>query len=92
MIDLEILKEQNKLTINDNGLIYIKPIGDGWQTYPLDTLDDCLLLTPEEYVLLKARYYKIKDDHSGLEIYVPEECSSAAMLEATSDLTEEEQE
>lgn len=74
MIDIEILKKQNSLTTNEEGLIYVKPLGEGnWQTYPLENFDGCLLLTPDDYVLLKANYYQIKDDLSGLEIVEPVE-------------------
>lgn len=68
-MDLEILKKQNNLTVSDDGLIYIKPTSPyNYITYPLMDLEGCLALTPEEYVLLRARYYKINNDLTGLEI------------------------
>lgn len=68
-MDIEILKKQNRLTINDDGLIYIKPIDQyNYTTYPIEDLGGCLALTPEEYVLLKAGYYRINNDLTGLEI------------------------
>ena len=74
MIDIDILKEQNKLTISDNGLIYVKPIDKyNYITYPIEDLGGCLALTPEEYVLLKSGYYKIKEDMTGLEINLSNE-------------------
>lgn len=69
MIDIEILKKQNRLTINDDGLIYVKPLGDGnYITFPIEDLGGCLALTPDDYVLLKAGYYRITEDLLGLEI------------------------
>lgn len=69
MMDIEILKKQNNLTISDDGFIYIKPLEDGgYLTYPLEDLGGCLALTPNDYVLLKAGYYRIKEDLTGLEI------------------------
>lgn len=68
-MDIEILKEQNRLTINDDGLIYIKPIDQyNYTTYPIEDLGGCLALTPEEYVLLKAGYYRINSELTKLEI------------------------
>ena len=68
-MDIEILKTQNKLTISDDGLIYIKPTGPyNYVTYPIEDLSGALALTPEEYVLLKANYYRINNDLTGLEI------------------------
>ena len=70
-MDIEILKEQNKLTINDDGLIYVKPIDQhNYITYPLEDLGGCLALTPNDYVLLKAGYYRITEDLTGLEINI----------------------
>lgn len=69
MIDIEILKNQNNLTINDDGLIYIKPTDQyNYVTYPIEDLGGCLALTPNDYVLLKAGYYRITEDLLGLEI------------------------
>lgn len=68
-MDIEILKQQNKLTINEDGLVYVKPIDQyNYITYPLEDLSGCLALTPQEYVLLKAGYYRINIDLTGLEI------------------------
>lgn len=68
-MDIEILKKQNNLTINDDGLIYVKPVTQySYVTYPLQDLEGCLALTPNDYVLLKAGYYKITEDLLGLEI------------------------
>lgn len=68
-MDIEILKKQNNLTINDDGLIYVKPLAKGgYTTYPLEDLAGCLALTPEDYVLLKAGYYRITENLLGLEI------------------------
>ena len=73
-MDIEILKEQNRLTINDDGLIYVKPIDKyNYITYPLEDLGGCLALTPNDYVLLKAGYYRIKEDMTGLEINITED-------------------
>lgn len=74
MIDLQILKKQNNLTVSDDGLIYVKPeASGGWITYPLEELAGCLALTPEEYVLLKAGYYTFNETLTGLEISKPNE-------------------
>lgn len=68
-MDIEILKKQNKLTINDDGLIYVKPIDQyNYETYPIEDLGGCLALTPDDYVLLKAGYYRISEDLTSLEI------------------------
>lgn len=68
-MDIEILKKQNKLTINDDGLIYIKPLDQyNYTTYPLEDLGGCLALTPDDYVLLKAGYYRITEDLLSLEV------------------------
>lgn len=73
-MDIEILKEQNNLTISDDGLIYVKPIDQyNYITYPLEDLGGCLALTPNDYVLLKAGYYRIKEDMTGLEINLSNE-------------------
>ena len=68
-MDIEILKKQNDLTISDDGLIFVKPIGQyEYITFPLEDLGGCLALTPQDYVLLKAGYYRITEDLLGLEI------------------------
>ena len=68
-MDLEILKKQNRLTINDDGLVYIRPINvNNFITYPLDDFKGCLAITPEDYVLLKAGYYRFNIDLTELEI------------------------
>ena len=68
-MDIEILKKQNNLTINDDGLIYVKPTDQyNYTTYPLEDLGGCLALTPNDYVLLKAGYYRFTEDLTGLEI------------------------
>lgn len=68
-MDIEILKKQNRLTVNDDGFIYVKPLGDGnYITFPIEDLGGCLELTPNDYVLLKAGYYRITEDLTGLEI------------------------
>lgn len=73
-MDIELLKKQNNLTINDDGLIYIKPIDQyNYVTFPLEDLGGCLELTPNDYVLLKAGYYRIKEDMTGLEINITED-------------------
>ena len=74
MIDIEILKKQNSLTINDDGFIYVKPTDQyNYTTYPIEDLGGALALTPEEYVLLKAGYYRINKKLIGLEINENEE-------------------
>lgn len=68
-MDIEILKKQNNLTINDDGLIYIKPTDQyNYVTFPIEDLGGCLALTPNDYVLLKAGYYRFTEDLLGLEI------------------------
>ena len=69
MMDLEILKKQNNLTISDDGLVYVKPRGEfTYITYPLKDLSGCIMITPEEYVLLKAGYYKFNKELTKLVI------------------------
>lgn len=73
-MDIEILKKQNNLTISDDGFIYVKPTDQyNYLTYPIEDLGGALALTPEEYVLLKAGYYRINKELIGLEINENEE-------------------
>ena len=68
-MDIEILKKQNRLTVSDDGLIYVLPTDQyNYTTYPLEDLGGCLALTPNDYVLLKAGYYRFTEDLTGLEI------------------------
>ena len=68
-MDIKILRKQNNLTISGDGLIYVKPINKyDYITYPLEDLGGCLALTPNDYVLLKAGYYRITEDLLSLEI------------------------
>lgn len=68
MIDFEILKKQNNL-LTDNGLIYVKPINQvEYITHPLDDLKGVLALTKEEYLGLKANYFRFNEKLDGLEI------------------------
>ena len=73
-MDIEILKKQNNLTINDDGFVYIRPNGRyTYDTFPLEDFEGCIAITPQDYVLLKAGYYRITKDLLGLEINEPEE-------------------
>lgn len=72
-IDETVLKEQNNLIVGDNGEIYVKPTESGWITYPIEDLSNSIALTPEEYVLLKAGYFKINKDKNGVELNVVED-------------------
>lgn len=68
-MDIKILRKQNNLTISGDGLIYVKPINKyDYITYPLEDLGGCLALTPNDYVLLKAGYYRFTEDLLSLEI------------------------
>lgn len=63
MIDIQTLKKQNNLVVNDDGLIYVKPLDEiCFTTYPLETLEGCLALTIEEYLGLRAGYYMFEED------------------------------
>lgn len=69
MIDIEILKKQNNLTINDDGYIYIKPQDEiNYSTFPLEDLDGCLALSLDEYLGLRVGYYRFNEDLNGLVI------------------------
>lgn len=69
MIDLQILKMQNDLVIDDDGLIMVKPTDThNFETFPLQDLDGCLRLTMEEYLGLRAGYYRFNEKLNGLEI------------------------
>ena len=69
MIEIEILKKQNNLVIDDDGLILVKPTDThNYITYPLITLDGCLRLTMDEYLGLKANYYRFNENLTELEI------------------------
>lgn len=71
MMDLEILKQQNKLIITEDNKIYVRPKGQfAYETYPLKELSNCILITPEEYVLLKAGYYRFNKELNKLEINI----------------------
>lgn len=68
-MDISILKKQNRLIFNDDGKIYVKPITQTtYETYPLKSLTGCIVITPDEYVLLKANYYRFNEDLTELEI------------------------
>ena len=68
-MDLEVLKKQNKLTVTDNKNIYVKPIDvHNFKTFPLKSLDGCLEVTPEQYLLLRANYYRFNKTLTELEI------------------------
>lgn len=67
-IDIEILKQQNKLTTH-NGKIYVKPIDKyDFVTFPIENLKGSLALSVEEYLGLRAMYYRFNDSLDGLEI------------------------
>ena len=69
MIDLQILKKQNDLLIDDDGLIMVKPTDrHNFETFPLQDLAGCLRLTIEEYLGLRAGYYRFNENLNGLEI------------------------
>lgn len=69
MIDLQILKRQNDLLIDDDGLIMVKPTDrNNFETFPLQDLGGCLRLTMEEYLGLRAGYYRFNENLNGLEI------------------------
>ncbi len=69
MIDIEILKKQNNLVIDDNGMIMVKPINQNdFETFPLQDLAGCLRLTMEEYLGLRAGYYRFNENLNGIEI------------------------
>jgi hypothetical protein len=69
MIDIEILKKQNSLVIDDDGMIMVKPINENdFETFPLKDLAGCLRLTMEEYLGLRAGYYRFNENLNGLEI------------------------
>lgn len=62
MIDINILKKQNNLTVTDDNNIYVKPTSEyNYVTYPLETLEGCLALTLDEYLGLRANYYKFDE-------------------------------
>lgn len=68
-MDIEILKKQNKLTISDDGFVYIRPTSKyTYDTFPLENLEGCITLTPNDYVLLKAGYYRLNDELTGLVV------------------------
>jgi hypothetical protein len=68
-MDINILKKQNRLIFNDDGKVYVKPITQTtYETYPLKSLTRCIVITPEEYVLLKANYYRFNKTLTELEI------------------------
>lgn len=72
MIDIRILQEQNNLTINDDGYIYVKPQDEfNFITFPLEDLEGCLALSLDEYLGLRAGYYKFNEDLTELVINEP---------------------
>lgn len=67
-VDIEILKQQNKLVTN-NGKIYVKPIDQyNFVAFPIEDLKGSLALSVEEYLGLRAMYYRFNENLDGLEI------------------------
>ena len=61
MIKLEILTKQNNLLVRDN-LIFVQPIDEYcYITYPINDLTKCLRITLEQYLGLRANYYKFNE-------------------------------
>jgi hypothetical protein len=61
MIDLEQLAKLNRLYVKDN-LIFVQPIDEyNYITYPINDLTKCLRVTLEQYLGLRANYYKFNE-------------------------------
>lgn len=71
IIDFLTLAQQNMLTYNDEKThFYVKPIDKhNYTSYPLENLDNTVLLTAEEYLGLRANYYQFNDNLTGIELY-----------------------
>ena len=63
---------ENNLTCDETGKVYVKPVeGGGVQFFPLDNLEDCILITQEQlkgvlantlkYDLATASFKEVKD-------------------------------
>lgn len=69
MIDLETIKKQNNLITNEEGKIIVKPLDrHNFVTFPIENLLGALLLTLEEYLGLRANYYRFNETLTGLEL------------------------
>ena len=68
MIDFETIKKQNNL-VTEGDKIIVKPIGRyDFDTYPLNDLAGAIFITLEEYLGLKANYYRFNETLTGLEL------------------------
>lgn len=68
MIDFETIKKQNNL-ITDGDKIIIKPSDQhNYITYPIEDLTGALFITLEEYLGLRANYYRFNKELTGLEL------------------------
>ena len=68
MIDIDILKKQNNLTIIDGQVCIIPLSKRDFTTYPINETDSYIKVSPEEYLYLKAGYLWFTDDFTALEI------------------------
>ena len=61
MIDINILAKQNNLLIYD-GFILVQPKNEtDYITFPIDDISKCIRLTLEQYLGLRANYYKFNE-------------------------------
>ena len=68
MINFETIKKQNNLITNDDKIV-IKPIDQySYVTYPIEDLTGAIFITLEEYLGLKANYYRFNETLTGLEL------------------------
>lgn len=68
MIDIDILQQQNNLTIIDGQVCIIPLSKRDFTTYPIKETDSYIKVSPEDYLYLKAGYLWFSDDFTTLEI------------------------
>lgn len=70
MINFEQIAAANMLTTNKNGYVYIKPEGKfDFTTYPVNK-NECILISPEEYIGLIQRTHIFNDQLTGVIEYI----------------------
>ena len=73
-MDFEQLKEEYLLTVSPSGFVCVIPIDKyGFTSYPINDLNDCVLLTQEEYMGFIEHRYMFNEALTGVVEYVAPE-------------------
>lgn len=75
-MDFEELKEKNLLTLSPSGFVCIIPHDQySFTTYPINDINDGILLTQDEYIGIIERRYMFNESLNGVVDYIapPEE-------------------